>query len=106
MIGGNASAPASAATLSRGRNAERLLRQLGLSDSARNPRRQRLVAHLHACGPRPVLEALLAVAAGQSLDLVLEDFRRLAPEIYRTLGADVLPVEHLSVADGGRGGHA
>src|SRR5262245_26343008 len=49
------------------------------------PRRQRLAAHLHRCGPRPVLEALLAVERGQSLDLVLEDFARLQPDIYEAV---------------------
>jgi hypothetical protein len=38
-----------------------------------------------------VLEALLAVEAGHSLDAVLEDFARLTPETYRAAGADMLP---------------
>jgi hypothetical protein len=37
------------------------------SARARSARRQRLVAHLHASGPRPVLEALLELEAGRAL---------------------------------------
>jgi hypothetical protein len=59
----------------------------------RNVRRQNLVAHLYACGPRPTLEALLAVAAGNDLDQVLEDFARLSAETYHRVGADRLPVK-------------
>jgi len=57
----------------------------------RNARRQYLTAHLCKCGPRCVLEALIAVEAGQDLDFVLTDFARLAPETYRSVGADRLP---------------
>jgi len=38
-----------------------------------------------------VLEALIAVEAGQDLDFVLADFARLAPEAYASVGADRLP---------------
>jgi hypothetical protein len=34
---------------------------------------------------------LLAVEAGHSLNAVLEDFARLPPDIYKAVGADVLP---------------
>ena len=102
MTGENAWAPASATTLTRGRDAEQLGRRLGLFDNARNSRRQRLVHHLHQCGPRPVLEALIAVESGQDLDLVLQDFARLKPEIYHAVGADLLSVESVTVMDGGR----
>src|SRR6266536_1025429 len=68
----------------------------------RSPRRQHFARHVHACGPRPVLEALLAVAAGQALDEVLEDFARLPAEVYRAVGADVLPIDELAVIDGAR----
>jgi hypothetical protein len=44
---------------------------------------------------------LLAVEAGQSLDVVLEDFARLKPEIYRALGADTLPIDQVGKVDGG-----
>ncbi len=71
-------------------------------DIRRTPRRQRLVRHLVECGERPVLEALLAVENGQDLDLVLEDFARLAPELYEAIGADMLPIDEMSVIDGGR----
>jgi hypothetical protein len=69
----------------------------------RSPRRQRLARHLHRCGERPVLEALLAVDAGQSVDDVLEDFARLPDSVYRAIGADALdPSPMLSSIDGGR----
>jgi hypothetical protein len=57
----------------------------------RNVRRQYLTSHLCKCGPRCVLEALIAVEAGQDLDFVLADFARLAPQTYRSIGADRLP---------------
>jgi hypothetical protein len=68
----------------------------------RTPRRQRLVKHLIECGARPVLEALLAVDAGQDLDVVLEDFCRLSPETYQSVGADVMPIDEAAVIEGGR----
>jgi hypothetical protein len=92
------SAPARTATLTRGQD-ERLVGRLEISDSARTPRRRQLARHLHQRGARPVLDALLAVAAGQSLDAVLEDYGRLAPEIYRALGADELSVERGTVIE-------
>ena len=48
----------------------------------RSARRQRQARHLHRCGPRCILEALLAVDRGDSLDAVLADFERLPPETY------------------------
>jgi hypothetical protein len=51
----------------------------------RSARRIQLSAHLHAAGPRPVLEALIAVDSGQPLDDVLEDFGRLPADLYRTI---------------------
>ena len=68
----------------------------------RSPRRQRLAQHLYRCGPRPVLEALLAVEAGQHLDDVLEGFARLPPSVYGAIGADSLDTAPalLSVAGG------
>lgn len=68
----------------------------------RRLRRQRLVAHLHRCGARPVLEALIAVAGGDDLDATLEDFANLRPEAYRRCGADTLPMKAWHVIDGGR----
>ena len=73
----NASAPAADWTADRGREPEQLGRQLAFSNTARSPRRQHLARHLHACGPRPVLEALLEIEAGRPLDAVLADFARL-----------------------------
>jgi hypothetical protein len=49
-----------------------------------------------------VLEALIAVAAGQELDAVLEDFARIPVAVYRAIGADVLPIDEVTVIDGGR----
>ena len=57
------------------------------SDNKRSPRRQYFSAHIHAAGPRPVLEALIAVHEGASLDEVLEDFARIPAEAYHLMGA-------------------
>jgi hypothetical protein len=94
----NTLAPAGAAALTRARN-EQLGRQLGPSLSTRSSRRQRLARHLHRCGERPMFEALLAVEAGQPLDMVLEDFARLQPEVYEAVGADLLPIDVLTVVE-------
>ena len=48
---------------------------------ARSAERQHGVAHLVASGPRVVLEALIEVSHGKSLD-----------DVLRALGANVLPV--------------
>jgi hypothetical protein len=70
---------------------------------ARSARRQRQVAHLHASGPRPVLEALIGVEKGQPLDDVLTDFARLPVAIYHAVGADKLLIDQpLAVIKGGR----
>jgi hypothetical protein len=50
--------------------------------SARSPRRVQQAAHLAACGPRPILEALAAVEASRPLDNVLADFEWLPAELY------------------------
>jgi hypothetical protein len=47
-----------------------------------------------------VLEALIAVESGESLDEVLADFGRLSPELYRATGADEFP--HFHIVKGGR----
>jgi hypothetical protein len=57
----------------------------------RSARRRRLCSHLHAAGPRPVLEALIAVDGGQPLDDVLEDFGRVPADIYHAVGASSFP---------------
>lgn len=54
-------------------------------------KRQRQAAHLHLLGPRPVLEALIEVAAGVELDTVLSDYARLDPEVMIALGGDNFP---------------
>jgi hypothetical protein len=102
MVSRYASAPDTAATVTGGRKREQLGRQLRSSPNTRSPPRQHLVRHLHQCGPRPVLEALIAVESGQDLDVVLEDFARLVPEVYAAVGADALPIDDVSVIDGGR----
>ena len=77
-----------------GRKSEQLGWRLDFPNSTRNPRsarRQYLAGRLHRCGPRPILEALIAVEAGQDLDFVLADFARLQPEVYAAVDADKLP---------------
>ena len=54
-------------------------------------KRQRQVARLHSLGPRPVLEALIEVAAGVELDTVLADYARLDLEVVVALGGDRFP---------------
>jgi hypothetical protein len=70
--------------------------------SCRSPRRQYLVRHLHAAGPRPLLEALLEIEGGARLDDVLEAYARIPVETYHALNADVLPIDELALLDGGR----
>ena len=53
--------------------------------------RQRQVARLLSLGPRPVLEALIEVAAGAELDTVLADYARLDREVVIALGGDKFP---------------
>ena len=53
----------------------------------RSARRIQLCADLHAAGPRPVLEALIAVDSGQPLDDVLEDFGRIPVDICHAVDA-------------------
>jgi hypothetical protein len=84
-------------------NHERLKGRQAAAPAARSPRRQRLVSHLHDAGPRPVLEALLAVEAGAQLDQVLEDFARVPISIYRAVGASDLAIgQMIVVEEGGR----
>jgi hypothetical protein len=72
------------------------------SHDPRSARRQHLVHHLHAAGPRPVLEALLEVAAGQDLEAVLQRYQRIPVRIDLGLGTDVLPIDVITVIDGRR----
>jgi hypothetical protein len=74
-------APAEAGYLGEGVN------DIAPRDSKRSVRRQYLSKRLHAAGPRPVLEALLAVDGEQPLDDVLEDFARIPSSFYSILGA-------------------
>ena len=59
------------------------------------PRMEQAARRLHACGERPVFELLLELACeGDCLEDVLERVESLAslgPEIYRAIGADVIP---------------
>jgi hypothetical protein len=66
----------------------------------RSARRQHLARHLHSCGPRPVLEAPL-VLEEWPLNAVLEDFGRLPASPFKALGADLLPIDHLALINGG-----
>ena len=58
-----------------------------VADNKRSVQRQYLSRRLHAAGPRPVLEALLAVEGGQPLDDVLEDYARVPSSYFSILGA-------------------
>ena len=61
--------------------------QSGCPDNKRSPGRQYFAAHIHDAGPRPVLEALIAVREGADLDEVLEDIARIPAEVYHAMGA-------------------
>ena len=54
-------------------------------------RRQRQAEHLHRLGARPVLEALVEVADGRDLGLVLDAFARLDPDIVNAVGGADFP---------------
>ena len=54
-------------------------------------KRQWQIEHLHSLGPRPVLEALIEIAAGGELDTVLADYARLDREVVVALGGDLFP---------------
>jgi hypothetical protein len=81
---------------------DRLGRAIDLHNSQRNSRRQHLVRHLHRAGARPVLEALLEVSTGSDLDQVLERYGKIPVEVYCATGASMLPIDAVSVIDGGR----
>ena len=69
----------------------------------RNLQRFNVARHVHAAGPRPVLEALLAVEQGKPLDAVLEDFGQAVPaRVYHEVGADDFPVDSFQLITGGR----
>ena len=55
-----------------------------------SPRRQRAAKHLHNLGPRPVLEALVEVEAGDDLDHRLVRCGHPDIELEEVLGDDVL----------------
>jgi hypothetical protein len=54
-------------------------------------RRQHLARLLHACGPRPVFEAMKEVAAGRNLDDVLLDYARIGPTVFHAVGTADFP---------------
>jgi hypothetical protein len=60
----------------------------------RNSNRQRLVQHLVRCGERCVLEGLVAIENGQSVDDMLEDFGRVPAATFHRVGASKLPIPH------------
>jgi hypothetical protein len=96
----HAARPADPAQTGVGPRVDRAPQQIGPSHITCHARRQHLARHLHACGPRPVLEALAAVASGADLDHVLTVYARLPAEYYHALGADrFLPLVGI---DGGR----
>jgi hypothetical protein len=71
-------------------------------DNKRFPRRQHLIAHLYAAGPRPVLEAMLELEAGKDLDDVLAAYGRIPVATYHALGANRLPIHQpFGVISGG-----
>jgi hypothetical protein len=43
---------------------------------------------------------LIAVKAGQDLDVVLEDFARIPASIYLAIGANVMPLDDVKLIDG------
>lgn len=55
--------------------------------SERQRRRQALSRHLCEAGPRPTYEALIEIAAGADLDVVLERFGRVPVSTYHAVGA-------------------
>ena len=63
-------------------------------------RRQRAARHLHALGPRPVLEALIQASESGNLDGTLEAFTRLDADIVRQVGGDQFPPTPLHVIGG------
>jgi hypothetical protein len=63
-------------------------------------RLQRLVARLHALGPRPMYELVRELAAGADLFDRLEVYSRLDPHIVRALGGDLLSIDYLQVIEG------
>jgi hypothetical protein len=74
----------------------------GWRDPSRSVRRQHLVQRLCKCGPRVVLECLRHVESGAPVDVILEAFAGLQPADYAAAGADVLPIDRLTVVKGGR----
>ncbi len=54
-------------------------------------RRQRQAKHLHRLGARPVLEALVEVADGRDLGLVLDAFAQLDPDVVNAFGGADFP---------------
>lgn len=59
--------------------------------AARQLMRQRQAQHLHALGPRPLLNALIEAAAFGDVDAVLERYSALDPDLVRALGGDRFP---------------
>jgi hypothetical protein len=64
-----------------------------------SPTRRRLAEHLRTLGTRALLEALLAVENGDSVDRVLSDFARLDLSTLRAVGGDRLPPVPLYIVE-------
>jgi hypothetical protein len=75
----------------------------GQSDH-RTVRQQHLAKLLHACGPRPVLEAMRKVEAGCTVDEALSDLTSLSAAVYHAVGANDFPdvARTLMILHGGR----
>jgi hypothetical protein len=74
------------------------------SDDAqpRSPVRLKLAHHLQQCGPRAILEALIAFESGQPVGAVLEDFARLRPETYSIATCVAELIAPVAIRDGGQ----
>lgn len=56
-----------------------------------SPARRRLTEHLRTLGARAILEALIAVERGATVDEALSDFGRLDVSMVRAVGGDRIP---------------
>ena len=67
-----------------------------------SPTRRRLAGHLRSLGDRAIVEALIAVENGDSVDRVLVDFGRIDAGILRAVGGDRLPPLPIYAVGGAR----
>ena len=54
-------------------------------------RRQRQIEHVHGLGLRAIDELLREVAEGEDLDIALEAYQRLTPDLLKATGGDRFP---------------